>query len=77
MKLEDPKAIRLAWIGFIACLVVLLLLDLVVEHHPHFGIDGYFGFSAWYGFGTCVLMVVGSKKLVGLFLKRKDTYYDD
>ena len=64
---------------------VILLLALVpeffVHHHAHFTeqgvqVDATFGFFAWYGFLTCTAMVVGAK-ILGIFLKRKDTYYDD
>jgi hypothetical protein len=48
-----------------------------VEHHPHFGIDGSYAFHAWYGFAVCAGMVLVSKFVVGLLLKRRDTYYDD
>lgn len=74
--LERPSTIKGLWIGFGIVLVVVLALDLGVEHHAHFGIEGTIGFSAFYGFFACVLMVVGSKA-IGLLLKRKDTFYDD
>jgi len=74
--LVRPESIRKIWLGSIAVLVVLVLLDLVVEKHPHFEIEGSFGFGAWYGFAACVVLVFGSKA-VGLLLKRPDTYYDD
>ena len=77
MKLEDPKTIRTLWIIFWVILTVLLILDFTVEHHPHFGVDGSPVFSAWYGFFSCIVMVIVSKKIFGLILKRKDTYYDD
>ncbi|MBF0590095.1 MAG: hypothetical protein HQL53_13315 [Magnetococcales bacterium] len=73
--LVRQSTIRLLWRILIAILVVLTLMDLVIEHHPHFGIDGTFGFFSWYGFITCVAMVVFAKGL-GIFLKREDTYYD-
>ena len=50
-------------------------LDLVVDHHPHFGLDGTFGFGAWFGFAACVALIVFAKAL-GALLKRPDTYYD-
>lgn len=74
--LVRPETIRLLWWVFIAVLVLTVLGDLVVEHHPHFGIDGSFGFAAWYGFASCVVLVAFAKAL-GAFLKRPDTYYDD
>jgi fumarate reductase subunit D len=69
------------WILQIVILLLLLLPEFFVHHHPHFepqgiNIDTSFGFHAWYGFLTCTAMVVGAK-ILGIFLKRKDTYYDD
>jgi hypothetical protein len=73
--LTRPRTIRLLWIVFIAVLAVTVLLDLVIEPHPHFGLDGTFGFAAWYGFLSCVILVAFSKAL-GFILKRPDDYYD-
>lgn len=77
MKLEDPSTIRTLKIGSITFLVILVAAEFFVHPHPHFGIDGTFGFYAWYGFLTCVAMVVLSKKLLGALLSREDSYYDD
>jgi hypothetical protein len=74
--LVRPATIKALWIGSSIFLAFLVLLDLVVEHHPHFGIDGTFGFGAWYGFLSCVVLVLFAKGL-GLILKRPDTYYDN
>lgn len=74
--LVRAATIRWMWILGGAMLVLLVLGDFFVEHHPHFGVDGLPGFSAVYGFVTCVLMVVGSRA-VGLLLKRPDDYYDE
>jgi hypothetical protein len=73
--LVKPATIRRLWIGFILVLVALVALDLVIAHHPHFGIDGTFGFGAWFGFLSCVALIVLAKVL-GAILKRPDTYYD-
>lgn len=81
MKLEDPRTIRTLWIVSLVVLALLVVADLLVlrdeHHHAHFGLDGTFGFHAWYGFAVCAAMVVVSKFVVALFLKRKDTYYDE
>lgn len=74
--LVRPGTVRGLWIGFGAVLAVLAAADLLVHGHPGFGVDGAFGFYAWYGFGTCVLMVLAAKGL-GFFLKRPDGYYGD
>lgn len=81
MSLEDPKTIRTLWTVSLVVLALLVLADVWVRqdphHHAHFGLDGWFGFYTWFGFGVCAAMVIVSKFVVGLILKRKDTYYDD
>ncbi len=74
--LVRPTTIRRLWIWSSAGLAVVAGLDFVLEPHPIFGLDGTPAFYAWYGFITCVAMVAFAK-LLGVFLQRKDTYYDD
>lgn len=76
-RLYRSDTVKKLWTGFAVVLAVLVALDLAVSHHSYFSVDGTFGFYAWYGLITCVIMVVVSKKLVGLLLTRKDSYYDD
>jgi len=69
------------WVIQILLLVLAVLPEFFLHHHPHFEesgftLDGSFGFYAWYGFLTCTGMVALAKVL-GIFLKRKDTYYDE
>ena len=69
------------WLIQIVILVLALLPEFFVHHHPHveqsgFPLDTSFGFFAWYGFITCAGMVALAK-ILGIFLKRKDTYYDE
>ncbi len=73
--LARPRTIRRLWIVFIAILTLTVTADLLVDVHGHFGIDAMFAFNAWYGFATCVAMIVFAKVL-GILLKRKETYYD-
>jgi hypothetical protein len=73
--LVRADTIKLLWRVFIGVLAALVALDLIVAHHPHFGIDGTFGFGAWFGFASCVGLVLFAKAL-GSILKRPDTYYD-
>jgi hypothetical protein len=74
--LVQPKTIRRLWQWGIGVLAMVTLLDLVIVAHPYFGIDGFFGFYAWYGLLTCAAMIVVAKAL-GVFLKRPDTYYGE
>ena len=74
--LVRPRTIRRLWIGFAVVLSLLVLGDIFIHPHAMFGIDGTFGFYAWYGLLTCMAMVLLAKAL-GLLLKRPDTFYDD
>ena len=73
--LVRPGTIRRLWAFFIVVLAVSVLADLAIEHHPYFGIDGTIGFGAWFGFASCVVLVLVAKTL-GAALKRPDSYYD-
>lgn len=73
--LVRPKTIKGLWLGGILLLGIMVALGAQAHPHVTFGIEGSFAFFAWYGFVTCILMVVGAKVL-GMVLKRKDTYYD-
>ena len=74
--LVRPSTIRLLWLYGLAILLLLVLADFFMVPHPSFQIDGTFGFFAWYGLIVCMAMVIFAKAL-GIFIKRKDTYYDE
>jgi hypothetical protein len=74
--LVRDSTIKQLWIIFVVVLVATVLTDLAIEHHPYFGLDGTFGFAAWFGFMSCVALIAFAKAL-GWFLKRPDTYYDN
>lgn len=74
--LVRKSTIRGLWIAFAITLAATVLMDLVIEPHPYFGLDGTFGFGAWFGFASCVVLIAVAKAL-GVILKRPDTYYDD
>ena len=48
--LVRPSTIRGLWIAFVIVLVATVLMDLFITPHPYFGLDGTFGFGAWFGF---------------------------
>lgn len=73
--LVRASTIKALWIVFAVILAAVVLADFAVEHHPYFGIDGTFGFGAWFGFFSCVALVLFAKALSAI-LKRPDTYYD-
>lgn len=73
--LVRPATIRVLWIVFALVLAATVLADLFIAHHPFFGFDGTFGFGAWFGFLSCVVLIVFARTL-GALLKRPDDYYD-
>lgn len=74
--LVRPGTIRLLWRVFIAGLAAIVALEFLLPVEGHFGVDGSFGFHAWFGFVACAVLILLAK-LLGVFLKRKDDYYDD
>jgi hypothetical protein len=73
--LDDPKHVKLLWRGFLVVLALTVLAEPLVHLHPHFEIESWFAFHAWYGLGVCIAMIAFAKALA-LVLKRPDTYYD-
>jgi hypothetical protein len=73
--LTRASTIKQLRIGALVVLAATVLMDLAIDHHPYFGLDGTPGFGAWFGFAACVAMIVFANAL-GAVLKRPDTYYD-
>ena len=74
--LYRPENIRKLWYWGAGILALTVLAQIVFHVHGHFGFDSWFGFNAVYGFVTCAGMVLFAK-LLGVFVKRDDTYYED
>ena len=68
--------IRTLWIIYIAILIVTVIGSFFVHQHEPFGVEDSLGFFAWYGFISCVAMVIFAK-LLGFILKRPENYYDN
>lgn len=73
--LSRPGTVRLLWRGFIVVLALVVAAQFLVPLHGHFAAEAWFGFAALFGFLACVGMVLFAK-LLGLFLKRRDDYYE-
>jgi hypothetical protein len=74
--LTRRATIRKLWVIFGCVLAATVLAELFVSHEAHFGIEGTFAFHAWYGFLACAALI-GTAKLLGLLLKRRDSYYEE
>lgn len=75
--LVRPKTIKGLWVGGLLSLAIITLLSLSVHPHATFGIEATPAFYSWYGFLTCVAMVIFAKFVLAKLLSRKDTYYDE
>jgi hypothetical protein len=73
--LERPATIRGLWIAGLVALALAVVAGALIEKHPKFGIDGIFGFYAWYGFASGVALVVIAK-VAGVLIRRREDYYD-
>jgi uncharacterized membrane protein len=67
----------LTWVMF-AVMALLVVLDLLVPAaYDRFVWEGIGGFGAFYGFVSCVLIIVVSKILGYKLLYRQEDYFDD
>lgn len=74
--LTRPATIRLLWIVLLAVLGLTVAAEFWLPGEPHFEVERLFAFNAWYGFLVCAAMILLAKVL-GLLLKRRDTYYEE
>lgn len=73
--LDDPRTVtRIVW-GLVALCALLFLADLFYVKHPHFEVEGWFGFYPVYGFIGSVALVLSAKELRKL-LRRDEDYYE-
>lgn len=72
--LDQPRNVKLLWRGFLVVMAFTILAELIVTLHPHFEIESYFGFNAWFGLLICALLALVSKA-ISVLLKRPETYY--
>ena len=72
--LARPSSIRLLWRVFAVILVLSVAAQLLFKVKGYFGVDGWLGFGAAFGFLACLAMVLFAKGL-GFVLKRDEDYY--
>ena len=73
--MSQPPRLRLPhrfWWIFGSLLGATLVAELAVHPHPRFGLDGTPLFHAWFGLGSCIVMVLVAKLVVGKLLQRPD-----
>ncbi len=74
---ENSDTMRLLKWVFYAAAAVFVALDFVIpRHHLHFFWDEIPGFSAVFGFISCVLIIIFAKTVGKLLLQRDEDYYE-
>ncbi len=73
--LDDPRNVNLIVRILATVCVLLVLLDLVIDKHPHFSFEGWFGFFGFFGFLAFFLLVLAGKQLRRVLMRDED-YYD-
>ncbi|MEX2151373.1 MAG: hypothetical protein WD793_14265 [Steroidobacteraceae bacterium] len=73
--LARPRTLRILWVLFCIVLALTLLAQAFVVIKSYFGMDGWPGFAAVFGFLACLALVLAAR-LLGLLLKRRDDHYD-
>ena len=74
--LARPSTIRLLWRVFAVVLAASVAAQLLFKVKGYFGVDGWLGFGAVFGFLSCLAMVLFAKGL-GKLLKRDENYYSE
>jgi len=75
--LANPDNKRKLTIIFIVILVIVFASDFLVNrHHAVFIWDKIPGWSAFYGFVSCVLLIIVAKFFGHAWLYKKEDYYD-
>jgi hypothetical protein len=73
---DHPRNIKRLKIGFYIVLALLVLPDFFIHKHAYFSsFEAWPGFYAFFGFVSCVIIILVSK-LFGLVLKVREDYYD-
>ncbi len=72
---DKPANVKRFLVMFFSSLAVLLIVDLFIPKHGHFPWEDAPDFFAAYGFFACVMLVFIAK-LMRIFIKRDEDYYD-
>lgn len=72
---DKPANIKKIIAALCVVCALLLVAEFFYHKHPHFAVEEWFGFYAFYGFVMCVLLVLAAK-LMRVVLMRDEDYYD-
>ena len=71
----NEKVIKFIVYSLYALCAALLLVDVFHHKHGHFAFEEWFGFYAFYGFVSYLVIVLTAKQF-RKFVKRDENYYD-
>jgi len=72
--LDSSRNVTWLYRGLWIICSLLVAVDLVVHRHEEFGFATLFGFHAWYGFLSCVALVLIAKRLRRVLMRDEDYY---
>ena len=73
--LDSPRSgRRVSWIVTVLC-ALLALADLFYTKHVHYSWEGWFNFDGFYGFASCLFLILVAKPLRKIAMRKED-YYD-
>ena len=75
MGLDSKRSGRAAFWTIVVVGVITVLTDFTYEKHGHLEIENGLGFHAWYGFVSCVALVLAARGLRRILMRDED-YYD-
>jgi len=73
---DNKQNVRLIMRLLVAICFVLVIIDLIAHRHVVHPIEALWSFYAWFGFISCVFLVLVSKLLRKILMRRED-YYDN
>lgn len=72
--LDEPRNVtRIVYVLVTVC-GLALIADALYAKHPHFTVEGWFGFYAVYGFIGSVALVLAAKQLRKVLMRDEDFY---
>ena len=72
---DNPRNVKIFLFLFYASLLILLFAELFVEKHPYFKFEGFFNFSAIFGYLAGVVIIFLAR-IFRKLVSRDENYYD-
>ena len=75
--LDEPKNVdKIVYTLYAICIMLLFAADFFYHKHPHFAFESWHGFFAWFGLIGSISLVLLSKQMRKVLMRRED-YYDE